>query len=430
MAGMQRGPMGMTNGPMNQLPPTRRTMGTTNAPISPTGDDVSPINSAPDMRFDPQSLPTPPPGAGPVAAQPFPGRPQPPANPPLPLNGDAQAPGSNISSNLIGGAPSPSAPEFAPPPATSPSEAPGMMTTGRGLAGALGMDQNQWRAALAGVGKGLSAVGSMPRGATAGQSIAAGMGGGLTGNVNQQQITEATARQTKNDLFTQTSTAFRDMLAAKANERADSTAETNAAYRDTMGEYIKSQTASINAGTGRYGTGGANAASNNPYNQALRANEQSRKQEAKLRDTVKTNPELMGRSLEDQEKWIKTELKRFNDDMYKGLKLDPDKAAKLVRMGIEEPSIDGKPNPKFDPFDARKMGLDQWNRTVPKGGWYLDQYGKPQKREIGPGEEYIDKDGKKQRLPYLDGQQPQQPQQPQLQSPLRQAEQMATESVE
>jgi hypothetical protein len=189
--------LAMTNAPMDtaQAPPSANTMGMSNAGGSP----VSP-NLAFQAQLNPQIAtpqnPIPPNGGqGPAPPSGFP----PSAPPPVQLN--QGPPGSNISGGLIGGLPPPNG--AIPPPPPSTGQGPVTSTTGNGLAGALGLNNDQWRAKMAGLGRGLSAVGNIRPGTPAVAALAAGAGGTLTGQNQAQDTQIAQARAKQNDAFSQ-----------------------------------------------------------------------------------------------------------------------------------------------------------------------------------------------------------------------------------
>src|SRR5215475_11422694 len=81
---------------------------------------------------------------------------------------------------------------------------------------------------------GLSAVGRMPPGSFGGTNFAAGMGGALQGGEVARTAADARARADKNDLFNQSSTAFKDMLAAQAAKDRRALAQAHARYYDAQ----------------------------------------------------------------------------------------------------------------------------------------------------------------------------------------------------
>jgi hypothetical protein len=266
-----------------------------------------------------------------------------------------------------------------------------------GLAKAFGLNPNSVQQALAGIGRGMTAAGNAPRGTPAGQMFARGLGGAATGTYDAGQ-------QSQNQAMAQNAaTAKQAMDLAQMQELQQRGGLINAQTGLT-----NSQTNSINAGQGRYGVGGSNAPSNNPYNRYLRASDQIRKQEADLR----ANYTKQGMAPDDVETRVAKDMATYKQQIYRGAGLDPNQADKIAQTGIEPPQTpDGKANPNFQPFDVRKMpgGLNEWNQTVPVGRYYLDQNGKPQLRQLGPGQDYVDKaTGKTMTLPPLPGAQQQQ----------------------
>jgi hypothetical protein len=80
---------------------------------------------------------------------------------------------------------------------------------------------------LAGLGKGLTAVGNVKPGTPAAGAFSAGAGGGLTGGLAQENAQQMAMRQARNDYFTQLSTAWRDKLAAQASDNSTALTEAN-----------------------------------------------------------------------------------------------------------------------------------------------------------------------------------------------------------
>jgi hypothetical protein len=107
---------------------------------------------------------------------------------------------------------------------------------------------------MAGLGRGLSAVGNMRPGTNGAQAFAAGMGGALQGGQGQTNLQTAQRRQAQNDLFNQSSIAFRNMMAADARDDSHALAGARANW--------------LNAGAQFRANGGRDAFSGTPYAKA------------------------------------------------------------------------------------------------------------------------------------------------------------------
>jgi hypothetical protein len=220
--------------------------------------------------------------------------------------------------------------------------------------------QNSWQPFMAGLGKGLSAVGQMRPGATPGAAFAGGMGGALQGGVAAKQ-----AQQTQ--LFNQSSTAFKDMLAAK---NADNTE----AYRQAKGEYLKARAQSLMTG----GTAnGSRAWQNTPYGKTIQVENEAQKYEKGQQILLQKRWQMNGATLEQQQKDLDDLQQRtdaYRQRLYKSTGVDPKQGQKLIDMGTSQDN----------PFDTKGMTLDHFNQMVPMGGWYKDQNGDIRQRTVPP----------------------------------------------
>lgn len=284
------------------------------------------------------------PGATPTVGQ----APGPPLNilpPPRP------APGVNL------GAPSGSVP--APrPPASEFAAPPQGANTGGGLAGALGINRPTMQAAMAGVGKGLTAVGAQPLGASKGQAFAAGAGGALTGVSDQQ-----------NKHFDQISTTFKDLMLAKNSGD-------NAEYKKAQANYLTARAASLNAMTAKGGTG-SNAWQNTPLGQVAVIEQRVAAYDGPRRKSIDAAVRSGALAPEEAKKQYETldkQVEGFRSNMYKSSGLDPSKAEKMRTAGEKADN----------PIDTKGMTLDQFHAQVPMGAWFTDQNGKPRQRTVPP----------------------------------------------
>lgn len=242
------------------------------------------------------------------------------------------------------------------PPPNNGSNAPPTMSTGGGLAGALGIDPMRLRTALAGVGKGLSAVGSAPIGAPKGMQIARGLGGSLEGDEAQKQA-----------LFNQSSTAFKDMLAAKNQDDT-------AGYRKAQGQYLMARAQSLqNGGTAT----GSKAWQNTDYGKTIQVENEAQKFEKGQQILLQKQWAINGSSPEQQKQDLDDLGKKvdgYRQRLYKTAGIDPDKAQKLKDMGTTA----------TNPFDTKGMSLEQFHDQVPMGAWFKDQNGVVRQRTVPP----------------------------------------------
>lgn len=307
---------------------------------------------APNMGDAPPqaSFPLPPPDAGhlPPNAQPAVGGPPPPMMPP----GQLQAP------------PAP----MPPPQAMMSGAAPPAAGANGNLAASLGIDPNRLRSAMAGIGKGMSAVGNMRPGASGGASFAAGLGGGLQGSEAQTQTQEERERQKKNDLFNQSSIAFKDVLAAKNSDSAE-------AYKQAQSKYLAARAASLSQMTA--GGRASNAWQNTPYGKVIGVENEAQKFEKGQQIILQKRWTLNGATPEQQQEdldRLQKSTDAYRKRLYKSSGIDPDQAEKLKTMGESQ----------SNPFDTKGMTVEQFHQQVPMGGWFKDQNGVVRQRTVAP----------------------------------------------
>lgn len=368
------------------MPPLRPPMGaqsTDEGGFAAKPDFVPPQGPQPDFAAAGNGIPTQPPippDQPPQAAAPQPAQPQtvtlpmPPPRPPqaaLPPGATptvGQAPGPPMNILPPGGNPPPAPPVAQPmpmaaapaprPPASEFRTQPQGANTGGGLAGALGLNRPVLQQALAGAGKGLSAVGALPAGASKGQSIAAGLGGALTGTSDQQ-----------NKHFDQLSTAFKDMTAAKNSDNTE-------AYRAAQSQYLAARAKSLNDMTAAGGKG-SNAWQNTPYGKVIQVENEAQKYEKGQQILLQKRWTLNGSTPEQQQQDLDRlgqNVQSYRDRLYKQSGVDPKQADKIKDMGT---SAD-------NPFDTKGMSLEQFHAQVPMGGWFKDQNGTVRQRTVAP----------------------------------------------
>lgn len=255
----------------------------------------------------------------------------------------------------------PSAPPM--PPQMPAGSAPPTQSAGGGLAAAFGLDPNRVRAAMAGVGKGLYAVGSARPGAPAGQVFAAGAGGSLQGAADAQQ-------KQKDALFNQSSTAFKDMLAAK---NSDDTS----AYRKAQSQYLAARSASLATMTANGGKGSA-AWQNTPYGKVIQVENESQKYEKGQQILLQKRWTLNGATPEQQQQdldKLNKNVDAYRNRLYGQAGIDPKQADKIKDMGTSATNA----------FDTKGMSSDQFHTQVPMGAWFRTDKGVFQRTVPPPG---------------------------------------------
>lgn len=310
-----------------------------------------------DPRLSNASMPPPSSGPGPTDYPTIgPGMLTPPA-PPL----DLSPPNEQQAAAPISPPMGPNGPGAAQQPPAAPLTA-AQQSANRGglisgpLARAFGIDPMQARNTLAGIGKGLSAAGTVRPGTPAAAAFATGAGGSLTG-----------AEQQRQQMFTESSTAFKDMMAAKNSDNTE-------AYRQAQGKYLLARAASLTAG----GTGkGSNAWQNTDYGKTIQVENEAQKYEKGQQILLAKRWAANGATPEQQQKDIDQLSKNvdsYRQRLYKQIGIDPSKADKLKDMGTSA----------ANPFDTKGMSIDQFHSQVPMGAWYKDQNGVPRQRTVPP----------------------------------------------
>jgi hypothetical protein len=274
--------------------------------------------------------------------------------------------------------PAPGAPPMPPPSAMA--DAPATTGSGGGLASAFGLPSqyeglmrkhlletlDPTRSAisqgLAGLGKGLTAVGAQRPGASGAAAFAAGAGGALEGGNAQENAQQNQQRQELNDMFNGTSKAFNDLVAAKKLGNEDILTQAHANYYNSL--------AAMRAnGIGRNG-----AWQNTDYGKAANLETMLDKWENSQRLTL-------------QAKWKQDALTGGTPDVAGDLaNLQKQKEAERTRrataLGIH-PDTHLSGVDKQHSFDYDTMSPQQYLQ-VPDGAWI---------KKKDPGNPKADKDG-------------------------------------
>lgn len=278
------------------------------------------------------------------------GPPMPPADPrmasapPMPVADPRKLPPG---AEAVGGVPLP------PPSAGVPNSSPG----GNGLAGQLGIAPmvtsglkaglepgSRVDAALAGLGKGLSAVGALRPGASAGQAFSAGAGGALSGGYDADQ-------KQKQELFSNSSAAFKDLLAAQQ-------AGDTQAMRAAQTKLFNARAQSLMTGGG---TNGSKAWQNTPFGRVIQVENEVNKFDQQQRLKIQRQLDSMGpderkAAIDDMDK----KADAYRQRLFKSAGIDPQQADKLKNAGVDQKN----------PIDTSGMAQEQFDAMVPMGAWY------------------------------------------------------------
>lgn len=337
------------------LPPPRPAMSNQGTPGLNAFDAVTPLpRPRPPLDQPPIDLSAPAPSAAPVA------RPSGDLNVPV-----GPRPGSL--DNLALGMPTNAPLSLSPPPAAGPDTTGPQVYNGSAppnfLTRAFGLDaqqQDRLRAALMGLGKGLSAVGQLRPGAPAGQAFAAGMGGALQGSA-------ALEEEQKQNLFKNVSAAWNDLLAAEKIGDAHTVNQARANYIDAI-------TRSIQLGGGRFGK---SAWQDGPFGRVFNAENLVNKYENSQRILLQNRWRLNGATQEQQQQdldALRRQVDEYRQNLYKRFGIDPSMAAKTLNAGKD-------PN---NPIETKGMTERDFNVVVPLGAYYRDENGIVRRRTVGP----------------------------------------------
>jgi hypothetical protein len=370
-------PGAMPTAPVYQAPPNGGMMGEVlnQAPPAPPQSGTG-LNVRDQLPPGQPAGPTmagvgfPPPPAGGAMAAPRPALPPPTSGPP-PGWGYGGGSSTAIPTNtgptpLPPGAPLNIQPVMQPPASTFANGPP--TSTNGSLAAALGINRdrigNAISAGMAGLGRGLTAVGQARPGASGAQMFAAGAGGALEGGTHQTNLQEAQARQAKMDAFLMSSNAFKDWIAARHADNEEELSKAHAAYFGSRAQQLM---------TG----GGSGAWQNTPYGKVISAEIQAQRF-AKAGQIVMMKQWTQNGSTPEQQKADLEKLQKdtdaFRSRLYKSAGIDPDKAEKLKNMGSDE----------NNPFDTKGMSIHQFNEQVLMGQWFKDQHGVVRQRTVPP----------------------------------------------
>lgn len=304
--------------------------------------------------FAPSATPTPSPAppapVGPMAAEP----------PPAMTGGPRSIglPPVNAGGSPAGGPPMPPMPVGAGPPT---------MSSGGGLMAALGLTSPESRRnVMASLGHGLQAVGGIRPGTSKGAAFGAGAGGAITGGISDQDKQIAQKRQAQNDLFTQSSTAFKDMLAADA-------AGDTSTYKAAQGAYLKARAAALMTGGGGKGS---NAWQATPEGRVVTAEQRVAAFEGPRRKSIDAQVRSGVITQDDGKKayeQLDKETEAYRQRIYQSLKLDKKEVENVKTLGTQS-----------NPYDAKSMSEEDFNLQVPMGGYFKDQSGKLHQRTKPP----------------------------------------------
>lgn len=295
----------------------------------------------------------------------------------VPMPRPAGAPPAGGLNMASAGAPLP------PPQAMSAGNAPPAMADG--IAGAFGLNPNSVRAALAGVGRGLSAVGAQRPGASGAQSFAAGAGGGLTGvdmaQTQQQQMGRQAQndaftqgretrndafnqkRQTQNDLFNQQSGFFKDVLSAHAQDDKEQ-------YQQAQIQVLVARAKSVAAGRG------SNAWQNTPEGRVATAEIRVAAFDSARRKSIDAgvrNQTILPEDAKAKYDELDKATEQYRKGIYKYMNIAPADAENVKTLGT-----------KKNPFPAATMNEDEFNTRVPMGGFFKDENGDVRQRVKPP----------------------------------------------
>ncbi len=286
--------------------------------------------------------------------------PQVPLPPTDPRSATPLSPSDPRASTALAARAAPLAPQsgVAMPPPSAGVVVPGAASGDDGLANQLGIPRlieggmaqglqpgSRFGQALAGLGKGLSAVGQLRPGASAGQAFAAGAGGALTGDYEASE-------KAKQQLFSNSSGAFKEYLAALGTGDKMQIDQARA-------KLFNSQAEAIMAGRGKSGTGGA--WQNTPFGRVIQVeNEVSKyanQQRLQIQRQIDTaSPDEQRQMQADLEK----KVEGYRNRLYSASGIDPKQAQRLRNAGVDQKN----------PIDTGGMNQDQFDAMVPMGAWY------------------------------------------------------------
>jgi hypothetical protein len=361
--GTQSGPA--PTGPISNAP--FNPAGIAGAPGGPSGPTIAPpptglastIGGAPFNAAGVPGLP----GAqsGPAAA----GPPAPPMPVPRPAS---MGPGAPQVGPVPGSPDAVSLASMGPGPAMSikPSEIPG---GAQGLLATIGRSSlfNMSPQQAAGLGAGLKAVAAnWNKPALA--AFAGSAGAAIEGQQQETDRQFAQRQQAAQQKFMQSSTAFKDMLAAQQENNMT-------AYREAQAKYLGARADALQTGAGGKGS---NAWQNTPFGHVSLIEGDVLKYQDQQRKIATEQSKTSGQPIDEAAIAAKTEA--YRQARYKAAGIDPAEADKIKNMGIQAPTLaDGKtPNPAFNPF--KNLTEDQI-RTLPDKAWFVGSDGRAYQRD-------------------------------------------------
>jgi hypothetical protein len=333
-----------------------------NALAPPTPQVFQPAAGAGEMPNSPGTpMPTPAQGAG--------GGPAPGGYPPLP---------PSRPSEMLASQPAPagqpmdiSAPQASPsgmlPPEVS-QEKGGVRRRPDGLLSALGIDLGLSAETKAGLGKGLAAVGqnwNKPGLA----ALAGSAGAALSGESDEENKQRELGMKEKGQQFNQTSTAFKDMLAAAAQKN-------NEQYRAAQATYLTARAKSVAEGKTKEDW------RNTPFGAMVTADQRAEKwHEGQLKAAREQWKANFTPPAEQEKQKAELQQKRdaMRDQILSSRGIKPEAAAQMRNQGTVAP-VNGKFPDHAPPFDTRKMSKDEFLNSVPVGAYYLDENGVARRR--------------------------------------------------
>jgi hypothetical protein len=206
--------------------------------------------------------------------------------------------------------------------------------------GALGLSQDQAERLQASLGAGFKAAGNSA-GKSPFQAFSSGAGAAMEGDAGERDKQRKLAQEKADKKFTQSSVAFKDMIAAeRANNEAD--------YRKNQGKYLAARAEAI--ASGAMGKAGA-AWKGTPHDLINTIEADAIKMRDQFRKTAEKNLTNTGDPVDDAA--IDRKVEAYKAQRYKGMGMTPQQVDKIKTMGTQPPKLpDGKPNPNFNPFEG------------------------------------------------------------------------------
>jgi hypothetical protein len=217
----------------------------------------------------------------------------------------------------------------------------------------------------------MTAAGNAPRGTPAGQMFARGLGGAATGTYDAGQ-------QQQNQLFNQSSQAFKDMMLARSMDNTEAYRTSQGSYLSARGDMIRAQ---INSGSN-----GSKTLST-PDQKVAYVESQAQKYRNQLRMERLEISKATGAPFNEAQIEADTETERQRLYNRFGMGQQDVQAAKT------------RGETQDNPFDTSKFTgtpeqrMQQFHQSVPtavnvngqlQGGWYKDQNGVTRQRTVPP----------------------------------------------